>query len=147
MNFPKPIVLFVDEADSLQDENSLALLRQLRSGFESRPDHFPQGIALVGLRDVRDYKIGLRPDSASPGTGSPFNIKTKSLFMGGFGEQEVNALMDLHQEASGQQFSHEVRGEIYRLTQGQPWLTNALLNEIVAGAGWQKPDLGGDVRE
>jgi hypothetical protein len=133
MNCPKPIVLFVDEADSLQDENFLALLRQLRSGFESRPDHFPQSIALVGLRDVRDYKIGLRPDSASLGTGSPFNIKTKSLFMEGFGEQEVNALMDLHQESSGQQFSHEVRGEIYRLTQGQPWLTNALLNEIVAG--------------
>ena len=128
---PKPIVLFVDEADSLMDELFLILLRQLRAGFEARPDAFPQSIGLVGLRDVRDYKIRLRPDSASMGTGSPFNIKTKSLFMDVFTENEVNTLMDLHQQETGQIFTSEVRAEIYRLSQGQPWLTNALLNQIV----------------
>ena len=105
----KPIVLFVDEADSLMDDIFLALLHQLRAGFESRPTGFPQSIALVGLRDVRDYKIRLRPDSASLGTGSPFNIKTKSLFMQGFTETEVNQLLDQHTEATGQVFNPEVR--------------------------------------
>ncbi len=128
----KPIVLFIDEADSLMDDNFLMLLRQLRAGFESRPTGFPQSIGLVGLRDVRDYKIRIRPDSASLGTGSPFNIKTKSLFMQGFTEQEVNQLLTLHTDATGQVFSSEVRAEIFRLSQGQPWLTNALANQIVA---------------
>lgn len=129
---PKPIALFIDEADSLMDELFLALLRQLRAGFELRPGSFPQSIALVGLRDVRDYKIRIRPDFASLGTGSPFNVKTKSLFMSGFDEQEVNTLLSLHTEETGQVFSSEVRAEIWRLTQGQPWLTNALANQIVA---------------
>lgn len=129
---PKPIVLFVDEADSLLDELFLALLRQLRAGFEARPEGFPQALALVGLRDVRDYKIRIRPDSASLGTGSPFNIKTESLFMENFSEAEMNALLDQHAAETGQAFSLEVRAELWRLTQGQPWLTNALANQIVA---------------
>ncbi len=129
---PKPIVLFVDEADSLMDELFLALLRQLRAGFEARPLGFPQSLALVGLRDVRDYKIRLRPDSTSLGTGSPFNIKTASLFMAGFTEVEMNALLDQHTTETGQVFTPEVRAELWRLTQGQPWLTNALANQIVA---------------
>ncbi len=127
----KPLVLFIDEADSLMDDLFLALLRQLRSGFETRPSGFPQSIALVGLRDVRDYKIHVRPESASLGTGSPFNVKTESLFMLGFTEAEVNALLDQHTQETGQRFESEVIQEIYRLTQGQPWLTNALANQIV----------------
>ncbi len=78
---PKPIVLFIDEADSLADDIFPALLRQLRAGFEARPKGFPHSIALVGPRDVRDYKIRVRPERESLGTGSPFNIKTKLLFM------------------------------------------------------------------
>ncbi len=129
---PKPVVLFIDEADSLMDDLFLVLLRQLRSGFETRPSGFPQSLALVGLRDVRDYKIRLRPDRESLGTGSPFNVKTKSLFMLGFTEAEVNALLDQHTQETGQRFESEVIEEIYRLTQGQPWLTNALANQIVS---------------
>ncbi|MBF0238620.1 MAG: ATP-binding protein, partial [SAR324 cluster bacterium] len=127
----KPVVLFIDEADSLMDDIFLALLRQLRSGFELRPKGFPQSIGLVGLRDVRDYKIRVRPDSASLGTGSPFNIKTESLFMTGFTEANVNELLDQHTLATGQEFSEEVRKAIFYHTQGQPWLTNALARQIV----------------
>ncbi|MDI6791499.1 MAG: AAA-like domain-containing protein [bacterium] len=129
---PKPIVLFIDEADSLLDDLFLALLRQLRAGFEARPKGFPHSIALIGLRDVRDYKIRIRSQRESLGTGSPFNIKTKSLFMDVFTPSEVNALLDIHTAETGQIFSQEVREEIYRLTQGQPWLTNALANQIVS---------------
>jgi hypothetical protein len=113
------------------DDLFLALLRQLRSGFEARPQAFPQSVALIGLRDVRDYKIRIRPESASLGTGSPFNVKTKSLFMSGFTENEVYTLLDLHSTETGQVFDTAVKAEIWRLTQGQPWLTNALANQIV----------------
>jgi len=128
---PKPVVLFIDEADSLMDDLFLALLRQLRAGFEARPKAFPQSIALVGLRDIRDYKIRIRPESASLGTGSPFNVKTKSLFMQGFNQQELNSLLNQHEQATGQVFSEPVKQEVWRLSQGQPWLTNALANQIV----------------
>ncbi|MBU0566574.1 AAA-like domain-containing protein [bacterium] len=130
-NNPKPIVLFIDEADSLLDDLFLALLRQLRAGFELRPKGFPHSIALVGLRDVRDYKIRIRPQQESLGTGSPFNIKTESLFMDVFTPSEVEVLLDMHTAETEQVFSRQVREEIYRLSQGQPWLTNALANQIV----------------
>lgn len=129
---PKPIVLLLDEADALLDENFLALLGQLRAGFETRPKRFPQSVALVGLRDVRDYKIRLRPGSHSMGTTSPFNVKSKSLFMQGFTRAEMEALLQQHGDATGQAFAPEVCDELWRLTEGQPWLVNALANEIVA---------------
>jgi len=128
---PKPIVLFIDEADSLHDEVFLALLSQLHAGFEARPKGFPHSIALVGLRDVRDYKIRFRSEQENFGTGSPFNIKSESLFMLNFTFEEVSTLLDEHTKATGQVFDAKVKQEIYRLTAGQPWLTNALANQIV----------------
>ena len=52
--------------------------------------------------------------------------------MAGFTEAEMNALLDQHTTETGQVFTPEVRAELWRLTQGQPWLTNALANQIVA---------------
>ncbi len=128
---PKPVVLFIDEADSLMDDLFLTLLRQLRSGFEGRPQSFPQSVALVGLRDIRDYKIRIRPEKESMGTGSPFNVKSESLFMAGFTFEEVCSLLEEHRKESGQAFRSEIQKEIFRLSAGQPWLTNALANQIV----------------
>ncbi|MCP4695630.1 MAG: hypothetical protein GY862_02105 [Gammaproteobacteria bacterium] len=68
--------LFIDEADSLTDDLFLALLRQLRAGFDARPKKFPHSLALAGLRDVRDYKIRVRPGRETLGAGSPFNVKS-----------------------------------------------------------------------
>lgn len=53
----KPIVLFLDEVDSLVGDTLISLLRQLRSGYDKRPTLFPQGIVLCGIRDVRDYRM------------------------------------------------------------------------------------------
>ncbi|NET39940.1 MAG: ATP-binding protein [Cyanothece sp. SIO1E1] len=54
---PRPVVVFIDEIDALQGETLISLLRQLRSGYPNRPQTFPQSVALIGLRDVRDYKV------------------------------------------------------------------------------------------
>jgi AAA domain len=53
----RPIVLLIDEIDALQDEALLSVLRQLRDGYPRRPQGFPHSLALIGLRDVRDYKV------------------------------------------------------------------------------------------
>ncbi|KYF58136.1 hypothetical protein BE04_08905 [Sorangium cellulosum] len=37
---PRPLALFFDEIDALRGQGLLSVLRQLRSGFPERPDHF-----------------------------------------------------------------------------------------------------------
>ncbi len=128
----KPIVLFIDEIDALLDNVLVAILRQFRDGYQSRPAHFPASVVLVGLRDVRDYKVKVRPELQSYGTGSPFNIKSDSLFLTNFNKEEVFQLLEQHTADTGQVFPDEVKQEIYSLTGGQPWLTNALARQMVS---------------
>jgi hypothetical protein len=127
----KPLVLFFDEADSIQDDLFLSVLHQLRSGYELRPGAFPQSIALVGLRDVRDYKIRIRPESESLGKSSPFNIKSESLTMSNFTCEEIASLYKQHTDETGQIFSEEAIQKAFELTGGQPWLVNALAAQVV----------------
>jgi len=128
----KPVVLFIDEIDALLDDVLISVLRQLRDGYQRRPRQFPSSVALVGLRDVREYKVKIREDEKSLGTASPFNVKSKSVFLKNFTRPEVYELLEQHTAETGQVFSQEVREEIFSLSNGQPWLTNALANQIVS---------------
>jgi hypothetical protein len=128
---PRPTVLFIDEIDALQDETLLSVLRQLRSGYVERPARFPQSVTLIGLRDVRDYKIRIRPESESLGTASPFNIITESLTLRNFTGEEVVELYQQHTAETGQPFAEEAVALAFDLTQGQPWLVNALACQLV----------------
>jgi hypothetical protein len=127
----KPIVLLIDEIDSIYDDVLVSVLRQLRDGFQTRPQNFPQSIALVGLRDIREYKLKARGDNPSLGSGSPFNVKAESFFLPTFSRVEVGLLLQQHKEQTGQVFPPQVVDEVFRVSGGQPWLTNALANEIV----------------
>lgn len=131
-NQQKPVVLLIDEIDALLDDVLISVLRQLRDGYQSRPKFFPASIALVGLRDVKDYKAQVREGRPSLGTASPFNVKSDALFLTNFSKEEIVELLDQHTQETGQVFPAEVKEEIYRLTRGQPWLTNALANLIVS---------------
>ncbi len=126
----RPIVLFIDEIDSLQDQTLISVLRQLRDGFPNRPENFPSSVGLIGLRDVRDYKVA-SGGSDRLNTSSPFNIKVASLTMRNFNLAEVGELYQKHTAATGQLFTPEAIETAYDLTQGQPWLVNALAKEIV----------------
>ena len=131
----KPLVLLLDEVDSLYGDVLISTLRQLRDGFQSRPQHFPQSVALVGLRDISEYRLRPRTDNFAIGAGSPFNIKAKSFFLPIFSREEVRGLLDQHTQDTGQVFSPEVFEKLYEYSGGQPWLTNALANEIVKQEG------------
>lgn len=80
----RPLVLLVDEIDSLVGDTLLAVLRQLRDGYDLRPHAFPQSIVLCGVRDVRDYSIRSTSRNEQIRGGSAFNIKAKSLRLGDF---------------------------------------------------------------
>lgn len=126
---PRPIVLFLDEIDALLDDTLLSVLRQLRSGYPNRPESFPHSVALIGLRDVRDYRIRLRPDGETLGTSSPFNIKIESLTLRNFTAAEIAELYDQHTMETGQAFAPEAKNLAWELTRGQPWLVNALARQ------------------
>jgi hypothetical protein len=127
---PRPIVLLLDEVDALFGDALVSLLRQLRNGFPSRPTDFPQSIALVGLRDVRDYRILSRSDETL-GTSSPFNVKSESLTLRNFTDAEVAELYAQHTADTGQVFEPAALKRAFELTQGQPWLVNALARQCV----------------
>jgi hypothetical protein len=128
---PRPLVLFFDEIDALRGQSLISVLRQLRAGFSERPEGFPASVALCGLRDVRDYKAASGGDPNRLGTASPFNIKLKSLRLGDFTPAEVRDLYAQHTADTGQVFSPDAVARAVELTAGQPWLVNALAQEIV----------------
>ncbi|MEO1590564.1 MAG: ATP-binding protein [Cyanobacteria bacterium J06632_22] len=127
---PRPLVVFIDEIDALENQTLLAVLRQLRAGYPSRPQGFPQSLALVGVRDVRDYKVA-SGGSSRLNTASPFNIKVESLTLRNFTLAEVTELYAQHTAETGQVFSSEVVQRVFALTQGQPWLVNAIARQLV----------------
>ncbi len=125
----RPLAVFIDEIDALSDEALISVLRQLRSGFPNRPQGFPQSVGLIGMRDVRDYKI-VAGGSNRLNTSSPFNIKVQSFTMSNFTLMDVKNLYAQHTEATGQIFTEAAIAHAFHLTQGQPWLVNAIAKEI-----------------
>ncbi|MBU6346958.1 MAG: ATP-binding protein, partial [Cyanobacteria bacterium REEB494] len=125
---PRPLVILLDEIDSLTDEALIFILRQLRSGFPRRPQGFPHSVGLIGMRDVRDYKVK-SGGSERLNTSSPFNIKAESLTLSNFTLPEVEELYLQHTQATGQVFTIEAIQQAFYLTDGQPWLVNALARQ------------------
>ena len=130
LELPKPFVLFIDEIDALLGDSLLSVLRQLRSGYYDRPKGFPHALCLIGLRDVRDYRIYSEANDEYILGGSAFNIKEKSLVLSYFNLDQVQRLYQQHTEATEQTFSTAALEKIYQSTDGQPWLVNALGREL-----------------
>ncbi len=121
-----PLVLLIDEADVLSGAALVSFLRQLREGFMDRGvGHFPTSVALIGMRDLRDYLVQSK-EGRSVSPGSPFNVKAASITLRNFTVEEVVQLLGQHTEDTGQSFSPEAAVELARITDGQPFLVNAL---------------------
>src|SRR6056297_295171 len=143
----KPLILLMDEIDSLVGDTLISVLRQLRSGYDKRPQAFPQSVILCGVRDVRDYRIFSDKDQQMITGGSAvefssftensqglfeekaINLKAKSLTVGDFTEEEIRTLYEQHTKETGQTFEEAVFNLAWNYTRGQPWLVNALANE------------------
>ncbi len=90
---PQPLVLLIDEIDTLTGDSLLSVLQQIRAGYPRRPARMPHSVVLCGMRDPRDYRMGA--------AGSPFNIAAKSLRLGDLSRQETLALLAQHTEQTG----------------------------------------------
>ncbi|MDR0506941.1 MAG: ATP-binding protein, partial [Dysgonamonadaceae bacterium] len=128
----RPLVIFFDEADCLSEITLISFLRQLRDGHNNRHfSPFAHSVALVGMRNIRDYKAKICPESQTLGSASPFNIVTKILTLTNFTKDEVSELYAQHTAETGQIFCDGVVDFIYNQTCGQPWLVNAVAREVI----------------
>ena len=125
---PRPLVIFMDEIDALRNDVLISVLRQLRDGYRNRPRGFPWSLALIGLSDVAKVTA---QDRDALGTSSPFNIQVESIKLRHFNEEEVAELYRQHTEEMGQGFAPSAVARVFALTQGQPWLVNALARQLV----------------
>ena len=145
---PTPLVLLLDDVDSLAGDPLLSVLRQIRTGFPDRPKNFPQSVVLGCKQEIRDYRIWSAPGEAISG-GSPFNIIGKSLRLTDFTDAETRALMAQHTEETGQVFTAAALDAVWKQTQGQPWLVNAVCAgacfEREAGRDWSRAIEAGDI--
>ena len=132
MKLDKPLVILFDEADCLSEGTLISFLRQLRNGYIDRDTTpFVHSLALVGMRNIRDYKALVRPDRESLGSTSPFNIVTKTYTLKNFTIEEITTLYSQHTKETGQVFEQEAIELVYEQTQGQPWLVNAIAREVI----------------
>ncbi|MDR0394749.1 MAG: AAA-like domain-containing protein, partial [Tannerella sp.] len=128
----KPLVILFDEADCLSEGTLISFLRQLRDGYNNRSAvPFVHSVALVGVRNIRDYKARVRPDSEALGSASPFNIITEALTIRNFTKENIIQLYRQHTGETGQLFEDRAIELVWEQTQGQPWLVNAIAREVI----------------
>jgi hypothetical protein len=123
---PKSLVVLFDEVDVLEGASMVSFLRQLRSGFgEHEPNSFPVSLALVGMRDLKDYLVSAK-DGKPLNPGSPFNIKVDSAALSNFSQKDIARLFAQRTAETGQQITGEALDYIYEQSKGQPWIVNSL---------------------
>ena len=117
---PAPLVLLVDEIDSLRGKMLLSVLSQLQAVRDEKTQRSRVSVVLCGLRNPLDD---------SPEVRRSFDITDRTLRLGDFSEAEVRELLDQHTAETGQTFTESAPTEIWAATRGQPWLVNALAEE------------------
>ena len=125
----KPIVLFFDEIDSIEGNLLVSLLRQIRSGYDKRPKFFPHSIVLCGIEDLR-YKKIMETDKGVLTGGNIFNIEAKSLRLQNFNIEEIKTLLLQYAKETKINIEDKVFTRLWELTNGLPWIVNALAYEI-----------------
>jgi len=121
--FPRPLILVIDEFDSLNENFINKFANVFRSMYISRKnqpdlksgekDIMLHGLALIGVRSV----LGI--ENAS---GSPFNVQ-RSIKISNFTDDEVRCLFNFYEKESGQIIEPEVINKIIYEFRGQPGLT------------------------
>jgi len=114
--FRKPLVLFIDEFDSLPPGVIDRLVTLFRDMYLKRESYVLHGLALVGVRAV------LGVDSPR---GSPFNVQ-RSLHVPNLTGEEVRELFRQYAEESGQRVEPPVVDGVFEVTRGQPGLVGWL---------------------
>ena len=124
--FSKPLILIIDEFDSLDEPFINQFANEFRSMFSSRSNQMNRksgekscllhGLALVGVRSA----LGIENER-----GSPFNIQ-RSVRIPNLTQNEVTGMFGWYERESGQPIESAVVERIFAETRGQPGLTGWL---------------------
>ncbi len=126
--FDRPVLLFIDEFDSLPPGVIDRLVTLFRDMFQNRESYILHGLALVGVRAV----LGSESDR-----GSPFNVQ-RSMHLPNFSREETNELFEQYRRESKQTVEPEVVEAVFTATKGQPglvgWFGELLTEKYNPGA-------------
>jgi len=121
--FDKPIILILDEFDSLNENLINQFANAFRTIYTSRVNESDQksadkryllhGLALIGVRSV----LGIENVK-----GSPFNVQ-RSLHIRNLSFEEVKGLFQQYEQESGQKIEPEAIRRLFYEFRGQPGLT------------------------
>jgi hypothetical protein len=128
----RPLVLLFDEADVLTGAAMVSFLTQLRALYLARKEQpAPHAVVLAGVRAIRDYTLAADDLRAVAwlGTTSPFNVTVETVGLAPFTADEVAELTTQHTVETGQRFEETAVARIFELSQGHPWLVNALADQ------------------
>jgi len=127
--FDRPVILFIDEFDSLPPKVIDRLVTLFRDMYLKRDEYLLHGLALIGVRAV----LGVESER-----GSPFNVQ-RSLQVPNFTPDEVGELFRQYAGESGQKILQEVVDKVYEATRGQPglvcWFGELLTEKFNPGEG------------
>lgn len=124
--FDKPVILILDEFDSLAPEFIAAMANEFRSIYIDRQNqvnkssgekkYLLHGLGLIGIRGV----LGIENQR-----GSPFNIQS-GLHIPNLTHAEVDSMFKWYEQESEQAVEQSVIDRIFYETQGQPGLVGWL---------------------
>jgi hypothetical protein len=111
----KPIVLLVDEIDTLQGKVLTSFLSQIRAGYDKRPALFPQSIVFCATHDVIDKQ---------------FNIKDATLRINFLRREDLDAMFSSYAARFRVGIDKDAIDRIWRYSSGQPWIISTLAGEL-----------------
>lgn len=122
--FDKPVILILDEFDSMSEQAINNFANEFRNMYGGRMNErgkvsrekncLLHGLALVGVRAV----LGIESRS-----GSPFNVQ-RSLHVPNLTFDEVHTMFNWYQQERGQTIESQLIDQLYYVTRGQPGLVS-----------------------
>ena len=123
----RPIVLLIDEIDTLGSAILTSILSQIRAGYDKRPALFPLSIVFCATHDVIDKQ---------------FNIKDATLRISFLGRETLDGMFAAYTAKFGVEIDKAAVDRIWRYSAGQPWiistLSGELFHEIVPAKGMRR---------
>lgn len=111
----KPIVLLIDEIDTLNEGVLTSMLSQIRAGYDKRPALFPQSIVFCGTHDVIQKQ---------------FNIKDATLHVSFFHRDDVDEMFSAFAARGETSIDKDAVDRVWKYSSGQPWIISTLAAEL-----------------
>jgi hypothetical protein len=140
----KPIVMTIDEIDSAIDSDIfISFLAALRDDYLYFRESTFQSVILAGVRDIRNLKTKIRPDSASKGDkNSPWNIAEEFDLDMSFSPSDISTMLKEYDtdHSLGLDINY-FSNLLHEYTSGYPVLVSGICKQIDSKVSKKFPNL------